>query len=88
MSRKPVKLCPEDCRIYHDKKFVADQLGVSVRTLYDYIKDGLKASPKGTIYCPEIRKYYDPANSSLQESANPRKIPHDSSHNKTNLARN
>jgi DNA invertase Pin-like site-specific DNA recombinase len=58
MSRKPVKLCPEDCTTYHTKKEVADILGVSVATVYNYIKDGLRENKAGVIYCPWIRAYY------------------------------
>lgn len=59
MSKNLVKLCPRDCEFWHSKEDVADILGVSLATVYNYIKDGLKEGRRGTIYCPWIREYWE-----------------------------
>lgn len=57
MSRDSIELCPDNCRKYHTKEFVAEQLAVSLRQLYRYIERGLKVSELGAIYCPWIREF-------------------------------
>lgn len=54
-----VELCPDTCKKYHTKEFVAGQLHVTVRMIYRYIARGLQVSELGGIYCPWIREFLD-----------------------------
>jgi len=54
-----IQLCNPDCNKWHSKHFVRDQLGISEATLYRWIKDGLRISSKGMLWCPWIREYYE-----------------------------
>jgi hypothetical protein len=58
MSRKTIELCPFGCDLFHTKEQVAKQLGVSLRTIYKYIDQGLKAGPTGHIHCVNIGAFY------------------------------
>ncbi len=58
LSEIQIKLCDPGCNLWHSKHFFMLQWGISERTLYRWIDDGLRISRKGMIWCPWAQEYY------------------------------
>lgn len=57
MGSKELNLHSEKCNKFHTREEVADQLGVTVRTVYNLKKRGLNFGYKGVIECRLVREF-------------------------------